>query len=303
MNTYTSSFQDYPSVGVGEDGDFVVVWSDGSYYCPNSYYDGQDGSGCGVFGQLFDKQGHPIGGEFQINTYTTYMQGRPSVAVGNEGDFIVVWQSEGSNGTDPTGFSIQAQRFASDGAPLSGEFQVNSLTSGWQESPMVASASDGDFFVVWNSVVSNGTDSDNRSIQARRLSSDGTPLGVDFQVNTYTTSIQNRSALSFDSEGNLVVVWHSYIYPDGASTIFGQRFGVYDRPIGTEFQIDTYSTDGPGTASVACRPGGRFVVVWSSEGSNGTDSSTFSVQGQGFDTPIFVDGFESGDTSAWSSSP
>ena len=45
---------------------------------------------------------------------------------------------------------------------------------------------------------------------------------------------------------------------------------------------------------------GGFVVVWDSNGSSGTDTSYLSVQGQRYAPPIFADGFESGDTSAWS---
>jgi len=43
-------------------------------------------------------------------------------------------------------------------------------------------------------------------------------------------------------------------------------------------------------------------VVWESLGSYGSDSSSYSIQGQRYSTiNIFGDDFESGDTSAWSS--
>ncbi len=56
---------------------------------------------------------------------------------------------------------------------------------------------------------------------------------------------------------------------------------------------------------------GDFVVVWASElfiplaarsadGWRGSDGSGSSIQGQRFSVPLFADGFESGDTSAWS---
>jgi hypothetical protein len=54
---------------------------------------------------------------------------------------------------------------------------------------------------------------------------------------------------------------------------------------------------------VAADAQGYFVVAWGShEASYGTDSSSWSVQGQRYSAEtIFTDGFESGDTSAWSS--
>ena len=54
-------------------------------------------------------------------------------------------------------------------------------------------------------------------------------------------------------------------------------------------------------SEVAADSLGDFVVVWNSEGSNGTDTSGFSIQGQRFLVPYFADGFESGDFSGWSS--
>ena len=101
---------------------------------------------------------------------------------------------------------------------------------------------DGDFVVVWNSRGSGGTDSSARSIQGQRYASDGSAVGGQFQVNTYTTDYQYFSSVALDADGD-------------------------------------------------------FVVVWESEGSGGTDSDGLSIQM----TPglIFADGFESGDTGAW----
>ena len=68
---------------------------------------------------------------FQVNTYTTDIQDDPSVGLGADGDFVVVWHSDGSSGTDSSSFSIQGQRYASDGSPVDGEIQVNAHTTGF----------------------------------------------------------------------------------------------------------------------------------------------------------------------------
>ena len=70
--------------------------------------------------------------DVQVNTYTTGLQGFPSVSLDADGDFVVVWQSFGSSGTDDF-FSIQGQRFASDGSPVDSEFQVNTYTTSSQK--------------------------------------------------------------------------------------------------------------------------------------------------------------------------
>src|SRR5438034_10351403 len=62
-----------------------------------------------------------IGSEFRVNTYTTSYQEHPSIARNASGEFIVVWQSFGHDGS---GFGIFGKRYDPNGVPLGGEFQI-----------------------------------------------------------------------------------------------------------------------------------------------------------------------------------
>src|SRR6187401_1077363 len=73
-----------------------------------------------------------VGSEFQVNTHTTDPQNNQSVAAGANGDFVVVWQSDGQDGSSD---GVFARRFSSTGAPLGGEFQVNTHTDDYQGDP------------------------------------------------------------------------------------------------------------------------------------------------------------------------
>ncbi len=192
--------------------------------------------------------------------------------------------------------------------PVGGEFQVNTYTTNSQSLPAVAVDADGDFVVVWSSYGSGGSDASSSSVQGQRYDSTGAAAGVEFQVNTYTTHRQRQPGVAADAGGDFVVVWESYGSggSDGSETsVQGQRYDSTGTAIGDEFQVNTYTTNGQGLAAVSAAAGGGFVAVWASLGSSGSDSSSNSVQGQrfaGFAGPsIFCDGFESGDTSAWSS--
>src|SRR4030095_9072357 len=90
---------------------------------------GLDGSLAGVFAQRFDANGVKLGADFRVNTYTTGIQRWPRVAVRHDGQFVVVWQS---NGQDGNGYGVFGQRFRANGAPLGPEFQVNTFTTGAQ---------------------------------------------------------------------------------------------------------------------------------------------------------------------------
>ena len=93
VNTTTSNSQGTASVAVDADGDFVVVWQ--------SY--GQDGGYYGIYAQLYNASGVAQGSEFLVNTTTSSSQYSPSVAVDDDGDFVVAWQSFGQDGD---GFGI-----------------------------------------------------------------------------------------------------------------------------------------------------------------------------------------------------
>jgi hypothetical protein len=51
------------------------------------------------------------------------------------------------------------------------------------------------------------------------------PLGPEFRVNTYTTSIHSRPRAAVDGSGNFVVAWSSFPQDEADSEgTFGQRF-------------------------------------------------------------------------------
>lgn len=103
-----------------------------------------------------------------------------------------------------------------------------------------------------------------------------TPLGSEFQVNTYTTNYQYDSALCHDGAGNFVVVWESQGQDGDNDGVFGQRYGSAGNPLGTEFQVNTYTTDLQADPAICCAGGGSFVVVWNSNGQDGDDDGVFA---------------------------
>jgi hypothetical protein len=273
VNSYTTGAQDRPSVAVAADGAFVVVWeSDGS--------PGNDSSQESIQGQRYAANGSPQGAQFQVNSYTTYFQSSPDVALAADGGFVVVWESNGSGGTDDSSRSIQGQRFAADASPQGAQFQVNSYGTGNQTSPAVAITANGDFVVAWDSDGSPGTDSSDASIQAQRFAANGSPQGAQFQVNTYTTSYQYAPSVAAASDGDFVVVWESYgSYGDSdGGSIQAQRYASDGSLQGGQFQVNTYTTSSQIGPQVAAGEDGSFVVAFRSEGSFGTDTDGSSTQ-------------------------
>lgn len=297
VNTYWTNSQSNPAVAFDPEGNFIVVWGSlGSH--------GTDTDGGSIQAQRYDSEGNSLGGEFQINSYTPGSDNQPSVATDAQGNFIVAWWASGSSGTDPLS-SIQTQRFNSNGLPVGVQFQVNSFTGGYQENPSVAMGAQGNFVVVWESGGSYDLDTD-RPIRAKAYDADGNPLGgffSEFQVNTYGTGEQHGAAVVSDVQGNFVVTWTSdgsYGTDTDNRSVQGQRIAADRSFLGGEFQVNSYTTSTQGGARLAAGPGGNLVVVWYSGRSAGTDTDSGSIQARRFDTALFGDGFEAGDTSAWS---
>jgi hypothetical protein len=262
VNSYTTDDQRLPAVASDSGGNVFVVW--------HSY--AQDSSAYGVFGQRYGSAGAPLGPEFRVNSYTTSNQRYPSVASDSGGNFVVVWSSTQQDGY----YSVFGQRYGSAGSPLGTEFVVNTYTTVDQSRPIVASASSGNFVVVW---ASNTQDGSSSGIFGQRFGSAGAPLGAEFRVNTYTTGNQDFPLVASDSVGNFVVVWQSDTQDGSPSGVFGQRYGSAGAPLGAEFLVNTYTTGNQLAAFVASASGGSFIVAWMSDAQDG---SNFGVFGQRF---------------------
>jgi hypothetical protein len=158
------------------------------------------------------------------------------------------------------------------GEPLGPEFRVNTYTPDDQINPSVASDSSGNFVVVWSSYSYSYFGGGDLGVFGQRYASSGAPLGPEFRVNTYTTHTQFAAAVASDSSGNFVVVWYSYsqagshVFQD----VFGQRFASTGAPVGPEFRVNTYTTDGQLYPAVASDASGNFVVVWYSYSGDGS---------------------------------
>ena len=260
VNTYTTNSQYRSFAAADSSGRFVVVWES----------TGQDGAGRGVFGQRYDSSGAALGPEFRVNTYTTGDQfGAIVAAASPSGSFVVVWHS---NGEDGSGFGVFGQRYDASGAPQGSEFRVNTYTTGNQFYPSVATDSSNGFVVSWSSL---GQDGSGYGILAQRYDSVGSPIGPELRVNTFTTGSQSVSAVASDPSGNFVVVWASAAQDGQDYGIFGQRFASSGAPLGPEFLVNSYTTDTQFIPAIAADSAGNFVVAWQSDTQDGSSYGTF----------------------------
>nr|AGC72056.1 flagellar hook-length control protein FliK [uncultured bacterium A1Q1_fos_291] len=265
VNSFTSGDQSHPSVAMDASGNFWVVWASTD----------QDGSGEGVYGQRYDATGNPVGDEFRINSFTNSDQRFPSIAMSDGGNVVVVWTSANQDGSVS---GIYGQKYDAAGNPEGGEFQINTFTQGSQTDPSVAMDAAGNLVVAWTS---NFQDGSGQGIFGQRYDSAGNALGAEFRINTFTGNSQIYPSVAMGGAGNFVATWRSNFQDSSAGGIYGQRYDSFGNPVGTEFQINTFVAGEQLDPSVAMDAAGNFIVVWSSDGQDGSGYGIYAQRFNG----------------------
>ena len=191
---------------------------------------------------------------------------------------------------DPAGAPRRLQFETLDSRLLlsSTQFQVNTFTTGDQKNPKIASDTNGDFVVVWQS---NNQDGDDYGIFAQRYNSLGAAQGGEFQVNTFTTGRQENPTVAMDSAGDFVIAWDSYGQDSSTSYgIYAQRYNSSGTKQGTAFLVNTFTTGNQIAPSAAMDSAGDFVISWESYGQD--NNSAYGIYAQRYNSSGVKQGTE-----------
>ncbi|MBL96165.1 MAG: hypothetical protein CMF70_12780, partial [Magnetovibrio sp.] len=271
VNTYTTSEQRDPSVTSLSDGGYVVTWMD------SSGHDG--GSGWDVRGQVYDAQGNAAGDEFRANTYASSSQYDPAVSGLADGGFVVTWRDD-SGHSGGSSNDVRAQRFDSDGAMVGGEVRVNTYTSSSQYEPSIATLEDGGYVVTWRDESGHSGGSSN-DVRAQRFDAEGTVVGDEMRVNSYTGNSQYQPSVTGLADGGYVITWRDNSGHSGGSgaDIRAQRYDSESNTVGDEVRVNTYTSSSQYEPSVAALSNGGYVVTWRDD-SGHSDGSSQDVRAQ-----------------------
>ncbi len=121
------------------------------------------------------------------------------------------------------------------------------------------------------------------------LSAGPSTIGSEFQINTYTTGAQVNPAVASSAAGDYVVVWQSAGQDGGGYGVYGQRYNPAGAAQGSEFRVNTYTTNDQKNPTVAMDALGDFVVAWESQGQNGT---LFGIYAQRYNSSGVAQGSE-----------
>ncbi len=274
VNTYTVGKTGFPDVAPAPDGGFVVVWhNETTFYGPGGLQDQVF-----IAGRRYDASLQPLGGEKFITPPAPLIQTRPSVSVAANDSFLVAY----TDGTRDSGsYGIFAVAFDGNFTVRSGQYLVNTYTTGDQALASVAAQADNSFIVVWESF---GQDGDANGIFGQRINENNSKVGTEFRVNANTVGYQGAPAVAADA-GGFVVTWFDNASGGGAaaSEVAVRQFTALGVPVGTQFQANQFTTGFQSFPDVANLGPGKFVVTWHGFGyQDGDDAGIFA---RVFETP------------------
>lgn len=280
INENSSLSQSEPAVALADDGAFLVVWSN------------DDRLGA----RHFDASGVPTTGDFDIaiddvadpTGDRSFFQLRAEALPG--GNFVVAWHDYYYPGTYFIGTDTVRAAVLDEDASLVAEFDASSGSVEQKRAPALTSAADGGFVVVWAAY--SYYDQYSR-LNGRRFSATGTPQGAIFDPTPDgEIRVRPKGVATVDSD-HFLVIWD---YPEllAIDEINGSYVATDGTPLGMPFTINTDVVNDDRDPAVASA-GSDFMVSWTRFYGGTASSDVVAEFGL-----VFSDGFESGDTSAWS---
>lgn len=316
----------YSDVAVTEFGRAVVVWSQSEV--------GTTDRDIVSRAYLADGTSAP---EVIVNETIGGIHSEPAVASRGDGSYSVVWGHDPSP-TIPQ--ELLMRTHGADGVPVTSDVRMDQSLVGsiaWGGCAMIDLAPGGFGIVGW---CSSGADGYGAGVLLRRVDAKGNPVGDEFQPyldGSYTSELTGFAAIA--DSGRFAVGWdRQYLYPeiqffddsaapvgegiiindleyriapagsmapDGTTVVvnaretdgalFGNVFDELGNQIGDEFQVVDPVVSTGSVPVVAVGDHGTFLVVWRQN----SPSDAIMVRRFAL-SPLFVDGFESGDTGAWS---
>jgi len=201
----------YPAVAMRADGSFRVVWC-------------KDTTTNSIWKRDFSADGTAAYSSVRVNDGLNFSSlTRPDLAFDEAGNCVIVWDAHLTTYEED---DVYMRRYHWSGAPIGGDYMVNSFNNGAQFNPSVAMNDDGEFVVAWQSDSNSAVPE--TDIFGQRFASQGENfgdpilVGEQFRVNTYTTDDQRSPAAAMSSWGTFVTIWESNGQDGAGYGVFGE---------------------------------------------------------------------------------
>ncbi|GAA5511071.1 DUF4347 domain-containing protein [Novipirellula caenicola] len=220
-----STYAGNAALAMHSDGSFVIVWRQSGTLTPND-----------VYLQRYNSAGNTVGSTQTVATTSSFDQEDPSIAMDENGNFIVVWEGYGSQSGQSDSSGVFGQKYLADGTEIGNEFRVNESTSGTQSRASVAMLDVNNFVVAWSGAGDQTGEVDSSGVFARQYGTAGTNTAP-------TVTLTNKLAsLAEDADtGSSIKISDIVIADDGNGTnvlsLTGDDAGMFEIVGGNELHL------------------------------------------------------------------
>lgn len=255
VNSSEQGDQHSPSVGIDDQGNFVVVWAD----------DSDDNGTYQIRGRGFAADGTERFPELTINSVAQGQQLAPVVAMAPDGRFVVGWEDDAAGNGDS---QVMVRGFQADGTEGFADLSVHSDTMGQRIRPALALDATAGFVVAWqDDSDGNGT----YQIHARGFDASGAERFARITVNSEAAGQQRNPAIGATAAGSFVVAWEDDQDNDGNHQILARGFDAAGTAVLPDFPVHTSAAGQHRWPSLSMSVDGAFAIAWQDDSDgNGT---------------------------------
>ncbi|MCK5126477.1 MAG: T9SS type A sorting domain-containing protein [candidate division Zixibacteria bacterium] len=265
---FASSEQNYPSIAVGLNGKFAVIWSDM-----------RAGNG-DVFCRLYDSGASAITDEFILNDDNiSAWQLEPEMSSDWSGNYYAVWKDYRNNAF-PFDPDVYYQKLDSTGTIGTNLNITTELPDSSHQSPAIGSTGWGKTVIAWADLRNNNWD-----VFAQLLDINGSTIGTNHRVNDdASVTPQHEPDIALSPDGWYVVSW--YDRRNGNDDVFLQKFDSSGSPVGSNLMVnENIGTTRQKFPSVAIGGNGTILVVWT-DWRHGTYPANSDIYLQRYDSDL-----------------
>ena len=254
INSATIGNQTQPAVAMDPAGNFIVAWH------------GPSNGNEDIFARRFNANGQPLGSQFRVNSDATGRQLFPKVAAGENGNFVIVWESAVYT-TPSEQWNVCFQLYDANGNTIGPEQQANTLLQSYY--PDVAMDDYGRFTIAW---MQDDSQHSYNQVMFRLYDKNGSPKADPNFANTTHFNMVTHPSISCAASGHFVVAWEAHPTSATSNDIYARWYKDDGSPRLTgEFVVNTYTPGAQEYPKVAMNNQRDFIVVWNSETTPGSN--------------------------------
>jgi hypothetical protein len=189
-NSAVAGDQEKPQVALLQGGGAVIVWQGGRAGSQQ------------IYARFLKSTGAFLTRDIRVNARPKNAQRDAQVATLSNGNVVIVWCSDGEDGSM---LGVFGRCFTPAGKPLGPEFRVNDWTRYNQRNPAVAALANGNFVVSWVSELQRSFSS--IDVYARIFSPAGVAATAEIPINLSTSNTCANPSLAASPSGGFAVAW------------------------------------------------------------------------------------------------